>query len=328
MPTRWATIVGVEDSLLVGRLARGKGVVTAAELRALGIGHNGARRLVRLGQLTWVRQGVYLDTALLSDEPSAVARHVATSRAILRQRTGYALSHVSAVGAWRLPVIEEDLGPIHLSGVGAGRARRSDTVRTHPPVAAVDVTVYDGMTLVRPALAVVQTALDSGVRAGVVAADAGLRGGWFGRDDLALAMATLASRSGRRMVRARLMVELASPRSESVGESWCRVLFAALGMAQPAQQVDIHDERGCFVARVDFLDRGTKTVIEFDGLTKYAGALGRDALVAEKRREDAIRRLGYRVVRLTWADLSDPERAVRLLGGPRGAPPEPHEHRQ
>ncbi len=32
-----------------------------------------------------------------------------------------------------------------------------------------------------------------------------------------------------------------------------------------------------------------------------------------KRREDALRRLGYRVVRLTWADLFDQERVAQLL---------------
>ncbi len=37
----------------------------------------------------------------------------------------------------------------------------------------------------------------------------------------------------------------------------------------------------------------------------------------EKRREDALRSLGYRVVRLTWADLTDPRRVRKLLG--RGA---------
>lgn len=47
---------------------------------------------------------------------------------------------------------------------------------------------------------------------------------------------------------------------------------------------------------------------------KYAGADGRGALVSEKRREDALRALGYRVVRLTWSDLRRPERVRALLG--------------
>ena len=53
--------------------------------------------------------------------------------------------------------------------------------------------------------------------------------------------------------------------------------------------------------------------VEFDGAVKYSGADGRQALVDEKHREDELRRLGYRVVRLTWRDLADPERVARLL---------------
>lgn len=69
------------------------------------------------------------------------------------------------------------------------------------------------------------------------------------------------------------------------------------------------------MARVDFLFREKRLIVEFDGAMKYGGAEGRAALVAEKRREDALRRLGYRVVRLTWADLRDPARVLSLLGG-------------
>jgi hypothetical protein len=53
------------------------------------------------------------------------------------------------------------------------------------------------------------------------------------------------------------------------------------------------------------------------GLVKYGGADGRRALIEggnpslldsdfEKRREDALRSLGYQLVRLTWRDLHDP----------------------
>ncbi len=77
----------------------------------------------------------------------------------------------------------------------------------------------------------------------------------------------------------------------------------------------ISDESGCFVGRVDFLVAG-RVVVEFDGAVKYAGAEGRDGLIAEKRREDRLRALGYEVVRLTWDDLAHPE---RVLGAIRAA---------
>ncbi len=51
-------------------------------------------------------------------------------------------------------------------------------------------------------------------------------------------------------------------------------------------------------------------LVEFDGLVRYAGA---DDLVAEKRREDRLRALGYEVVRVMWADLEHPERILRAI---------------
>ena len=63
------------------------------------------------------------------------------------------------------------------------------------------------------------------------------------------------------------------------------------------------------MARVDFLVTGTNVVVEFDGRMKYdSGDPG--ILWAEKKREDALRRLGYVVVRLTWADLERPGAAL------------------
>jgi very-short-patch-repair endonuclease len=91
------------------------------------------------------------------------------------------------------------------------------------------------------------------------------------------------------------------------------VLFASLGLPKVEPQVVICDNRRRFVGRVDFLFRAERTVVEFDGLVKYAGADGRQALVDEKRREDALRSLGYQVVRLTWRDLHDPASVKHLV---------------
>lgn len=49
-------------------------------------------------------------------------------------------------------------------------------------------------------------------------------------------------------------------------------------------------------------------VVEFDGLVKYEGMDGKQALAAEKQRERRLHRLGYGVARIIWADLFDPRR--------------------
>ena len=91
------------------------------------------------------------------------------------------------------------------------------------------------------------------------------------------------------------------------------MLFVSLGLPEVEPQVVIRDRRGRFVGRVDFLFRAQRTIVEFDGLVKYAGADGRQALIDEKRREDGLRSLGYQVVRLTWRDLHDPALVRRLI---------------
>jgi len=91
------------------------------------------------------------------------------------------------------------------------------------------------------------------------------------------------------------------------------VLFASFGLPKPELQVEIRDERGRLVGRVDFLFRAQRTIVEFDGLVKYGGADGRQALIDEKRREDSLRALGYQMVRPTWRDLYDPRKLEQAM---------------
>lgn len=53
-------------------------------------------------------------------------------------------------------------------------------------------------------------------------------------------------------------------------------------------------------------------LVEFDGAVKYADG-DRRVLFDEKRREDALRRAGWVVVRLVWTDLSDPDGLTRRV---------------
>lgn len=294
--------------MLRARLARNHGVTATSVLTDLGYDRHDISRMVREGFLLRVRQGAYVDAARF-DAADAAARHLLATRAVIATLPGYAGSHLSAAVCWGLPVLRLDLGPVHVSGVGKGYTRHSSGLWVHAPVSAGDVTEIHGIPVVAAELAVLQTCGSVGQRAAMIAAEAGLRTGVVCRDQL-----LRRESAGRWGVAAAQLVALADRHSESAGESWCRLVFAGLGVGQPEQQVDIHDERGRFVARVDFLFREKRLVVEFDGAVKYAGAEGREALVAEKRREDALRGLGYRVVRLTWTDLRDPARVRTLLG--------------
>ncbi len=299
------------DESLHRRLAA-TGFVTSRQADDLGVDHHRLARFVRAGDLVRVRAGVYVDGEQ-HRTADPVARHLLELRAVLGSLgPGYAASHLSAVLAVGLPALIRDLGPLDLVAVGSGTARRDGRLRVHPAVDAGLVVEQDGLAAVAPASAVLQTAALQGVRAGLVAADAALHRGLVPPGALGDALERTPLGRGRRA--AEQVVRLADGRSESPGETWARLLFFELGLTGLEPQVELCDADGRVVARVDFLDQRHGLVVEFDGAVKYAGGgTGQAALVAEKRREDAIRRLGYVVLRLVWSDLLDPARVYRLV---------------
>ena len=88
------------------------------------------------------------------------------------------------------------------------------------------------------------------------------------------------------------------------------------GVPAPQLQMPIATRLGS--VRADMGWPGLGALGEFDGLIKY-GELVRpgqgpsDAVVAEKRREDAIRDEGWRVVRWTWSDLERFDEVARRI---------------
>lgn len=296
------------DELLAVALSVRGFVTTAEALRH--VDRPTLDRLVRHGELVRVRAGVHVD-GLRFASADRVGRHVLTARAVAASLgEGYAASHLTAVALHELPVLTSDLGKIHLCRVEDGKARSDDRLQIHAPVPASLVECVMDTRVVSLPVSIVQAAALTGFRAGVVAADAALRRR-LTREDLATALAVARLGRGRRA--AARVIDLADGRSESPGESWTRLVMAEIGLPTPELQALIEDETGAVVARVDFLFRQQRVVVEFDGAVKYGGAQGQAALIAEKRREDAIRRLGYVVVRLTWADLRSPERVRALI---------------
>jgi very-short-patch-repair endonuclease len=209
-----------------------------------------------------------------------------------------------------LPLLNVTADVVHLTLTGPGRPRTVPGLRVHPELHDSVARLRDGDRVVHPAVAIVQSAALAGITAGVAAADAGLHSGQVTRKDLEIALRVARLGPGR--ADARASVDLADGLTESPGESWTRVLLS-LGLPKVEPQVVVRDRRGRFVGRVDFLFRAQRTIVEFDGMVKYGGADGRQALVDEKRREDTLRSLGYQVVRLTWRDLHDPASVKNLV---------------
>lgn len=299
------------NDLLRARLAAQYGALAASDAYSCGYTKLSLGRVVSAGELIRVRTGAFVD-AQLNAEAKPEGRHALAAQAIARSFSGrHTVSHHSAVAILGLPLLCDDLDITHLSRRSPGDQRTAQGLRIHRHLSPRLTRMAAGVAVVHPAIAVVQTAAVVGVTAGVAAADAALAAGRITRKDLEVALRI--SRIGPGRADARTAVELADGLSESPGESWARVLFASFGLPKPELQVEIRDERGRLVGRVDFLFRAQRTIVEFDGLVKYGAADGRQALIDEKRREDSLRALGYQMVRPTWRDLYDPRKLEQAM---------------
>ena len=290
------------DRLTALARARG-GVLTTAQATSVDVDEHGLVALRRSGRLVRVRRNAYVLGELWEAADDA-GRLALRTRAVLAGRFDRAAaSHESALAMHGLPLLGAPPRVVDLV-TDVARVRTSGGVRRHP-ISGIDPVVADGYRCVPVSTAIVQVTTRSGLAAGLVAFDHALHNGRCDRTAVTTDADRLVS-GPRDRSRCERLVALADPACESVGETRTRLLLHDLGIAVRSQVV-IRDGSGLVLARVDLLV-GKSVVVEFDGAAKYEGAQGRSALVAEKRREDALRALGYTVVRVTWPDLDQPRR--------------------
>jgi hypothetical protein len=95
-------------------------------------------------------------------------------------------------------------------------------------------------------------------------------------------------------------LEQIDDRAESPLETYARLVLHRLPFPRPELQVNIFDEQGTFVARLDAYWDDWGIATEFDGRGKYQTP---QDLWDEKRREDRLRELGIVIIRLAFEDL-------------------------
>jgi very-short-patch-repair endonuclease len=278
-------------------------LVSAAQARELGMSYAALRRRVAAGDLHRVIHGWYAVRAPTNPADS----HRLRAKAWVRHLRGAVVaSHHSAVLLHGLPRISPDLRTVHVARAVDRQTRRGHGLAVHPAAGvatAIDREWGRSTTLAVPvALAVVQTGMVNGAVDSLVAGDAALRLGMTSMRDIDVAANLLRRQPGMAAVRA--VLPQLDPRHESPGETRLAHVMRGLGF-RFTPQVWV---RGTQDWRVDFLLDDAPVVVEFDGAVKYGdGERGRQALLAEKRREDGLRAMGYEVVRVTWADLAHPQ---------------------
>jgi hypothetical protein len=292
------------------RVAADQGVFLRREAHALGFDDKAVQRAYRAGAWVRVHHGCYTFKDVW-DAADAAERHRIQSRAVLRTHGDDAvLSHISAVVEHQVDVWGVDLDRTHVT-MTAGSSRVTDRVRHHVGACgAGDTEVVNSVRATVLPRAIIETASVESTESGLVLADSGMHRRLVTPDDLARAYGRMEDWPGAR--HAGLVVRLADPGAESVGESRSRYLMWSEGIPLPQLQYAVYDGRGQLVGTTDFAWPKYGLLGEFDGKMKYGrllrpGEEPGDAVFREKRREELLCELtGWRMIRLAWADLYDP----------------------
>lgn len=290
-----------------------------------GVSDHTLRSWLRSGAVRRVRHGAYT-TPGQWHRLDADGRHLLRARCVARSAcVQVALSHVTAAlhhgaPAWGMP-----LDDVHLTRFDGVSGRREAGVCQHRPMTpAGDIVMLDDLLVTNPARTCLDITTVAGVEASLTVVDWFLHHGLTSKQELLDGCAGLARRPGS--LASELTVRIADGRSESVGETRLRYLCWASHLPHPIPQHEIRRD-GRVLYRLDLAWPELGVWLEFDGKEKYLhhrrpGESVVDAVLREKRREERIARLtGWRCLRVTWADLHDPERllsriAAVLAGGP------------
>jgi hypothetical protein len=285
------------DSALGRQAVRQGFVVTRGQVRAAGVGEAELRRQLRGGR--WMTPW-HATVALRPPRDDAVRLVLRASGAALT-RPDTAVSHGSAARILGLPLLPARSGPIAALRAPrvqlvAGRGSKSEPgVRVRvAQLDRADLTHWYGTAVTTAA----RTAFDLSRidRAqGLAAADAALYAQLCTYDEL---VTTARRGRGQGAQVARDALVLADGGGESALESITRLLLIDDGLPAPLLQQTVLDPIDGWRARVDMLWPDARLVLEADGRLKYT----RDELWAEKRRQERLERLGYRVIRVLWDD--------------------------
>lgn len=294
------------------------GVFTAADALRAGYEREQVASEVSSGRWRRLRRGVYAERAVVDAARSdPVARYRLDCVAVLvRLRSGPVVSHASAARLLAMIVPSHVDEQVRLTDIHQWRRGRGyDVARASLP--ADHVRPLGPFRQTSAARTLVDCAREWSLEDAVIAMDDALHRNLL--TDAELRAAVLASTHWLNIGAAARAAGLADRRAESPLETRGRLRIIGSGLPVPELQVELHDSRG-LVGRVDAWFEEAAVAVEFDGLVKYTDPYdGRSpgrVLWDEKRREDRIRDLDVRVLRMANSDVDEGWPAVyhRLRG--------------
>jgi len=287
------------DRVVANLAARQHGVVGRAQLLGLGLSRRAIGRRVDRGLLHPLHPGVY---AVGHPDISQDGRWMA---AVLAGGDGAVLTHGSAAGLWgirgqRHGAANEIATPNKTRSTNALRRRcvahfpAEVTIRRGIPVTSLLRTIVDLASILRV------EALEAAVR------EAQYRHG-VDFDSLDRLVREYRGRRGVRSLRACLENLGAGPRgrTRSLLESRFASLLARIDLPQPELNA-LLDVEGRLI-EADCLWRKERTIIELDGEAAHRTDA---AFESDRRRDLRLQALGWKVGRVTWRQLNQPEAVI------------------
>ena len=276
-------------------------IFSAEAARALGYTRDQIKRRRMSGRWVAMRRGLYTPA-----EQWARFSQTAGERYVLEILAALHAFPRAVAGLWSAALLHGLPGPsaplthVHLVAADGSPRRRNGVVLNVAPLPPEHLAEDPLLRATSVARTVVDLARRADPIDAVAVADTALAQGLVARAQLRSMLRFQSGWPGS--VQAAHMVDFADPRSESPLESRSRVRFHELGIPAPELQAELRDEAGVFVARTDFLWRDHGVIGEADGRSKYEQGI-RNVLWEEKKREDAIRRLGWEVFRWTSSEI-------------------------
>jgi len=293
------------------------GINLRRELVNAGIDDRAIARLVSKGELVRVRHGAYVAASEWPTERRE--QHRLKTRAVhLQAGTSLVNSHCSAAveydaPEWGLPLLDVDV-----TRSDGSSGRRQAGVHQHQGILQPgDVVERNGLSLTSGARTAIDVATVLPTEASLVTVNHLLHHGHTTLE--AVWQRYELMQRHPHTLRCNVVLRLADPDIESVGESRTLFLMWRQGLPKPISQFPLYDDAGREIARLDFALPKAGVWLEFDGREKYVkylreGESVADVVIREKRREDMIRECtGWICVRITWADLRRPEVVARRI---------------
>lgn len=290
-------------------------VILSRTFTQRGYSRDEVARMLARGELVHLRRGAYARaTGQILDERDEHRRLIIATLPQVSPRS--VVSHASAAALHQLPVWKSALDRVHLTRDRLNGGRRDRIVHLHStPISPDEIIELDGLRVTSLSRTVIDVARSLPYEQSVCIGDAALAAG-LGTIELESALKHASYRPG--VASARRVSAFLDGRSESPGESLSRISLAQAGIAPSELQYAVRTSTSVLVGRSDFCWPEHRTLGEFDGKVKYGrllkpGQEPGDVVFDEKIREDALRDLGWQVVRWTWADLSRPHIIVDRL---------------